>query len=182
MLQSFLGCLQREMHLCAPQATFQMAAKTVTVKPGCEVLLTRKIGKYPPGTRVTVVSVRNDSIGRGKSDLLVLQVSVNGRKEALRVMPARFEIIGCDSTVLACRMQLPIVSAYALTVHRSQGLTLRKVAINFSNIGSWIPTGMAYVALSKCSSMGWAVGSGTPENDTLLLTNMRKTKCMTFKN
>ncbi len=46
-----------------------------------------------------------------------------------------------------------MVPAYALTIHRSQGISLQQVAIDFGTISTWIPSGMAYVALSRCTRM-----------------------------
>ncbi len=46
--------------------------------------------------------------------------------------------------------QFPIVPAYAITIHKSQGLTFKKIACDISMC---FAPGQAYVALSRCSSL-----------------------------
>lgn len=53
--------------------------------------------------------------------------------------------------VLGSFSQFPIKPAWALTVHKSQGLTFSKVAIDFG--GGAFTSGQTYVALSRCTKL-----------------------------
>lgn len=47
--------------------------------------------------------------------------------------------------------QFPVVLAYAITIHKSQGMTYKKIACDITQC---FAPGQAYVALSRCSSIG----------------------------
>jgi hypothetical protein len=54
-----------------------------------------------------------------------------------------------EMEVVGTYTQYPVKLAWAITVHKSQGLSFEKV---FVNISSFAPSGLVYVALSRCTS------------------------------
>ena len=56
-----------------------------------------------------------------------------------------------NEEVIGRFVQFPVKAAWALTVHKSQGLTFNKVAIELGN-GAF-SAGQTYVALSRCRSL-----------------------------
>ena len=56
-----------------------------------------------------------------------------------------------ESKVLGTFVQFPVKTAWAITVHKSQGLTFNNVILDFGE-GAFSP-GQTYVALSRCTSL-----------------------------
>lgn len=65
------------------------------------------------------------------------------------VEPEEWTIEDESGTVLARRIQLPLILAWSLSIHKSQGQTLPKVKVDLRRI---FERGQAYVALSRASS------------------------------
>ncbi len=56
-----------------------------------------------------------------------------------------------EENILGSFQQLPVKPAWALTVHKSQGLTFNNVIIDFA--GGAFSSGQTYVALSRCTTL-----------------------------
>lgn len=122
--------------------------------------LTLKVGAQ-------VIFIRNDKDGRwvngtiGKISKLAPHVKVeleNG--DEYTVEPELWENMQYSydeekkkviEKILGSFKQLPVKPAWALTVHKSQGLTFNNVVIDFS--GGAFSSGQTYVALSRCTSL-----------------------------
>lgn len=80
----------------------------------------------------------------------------------IEIKPLQVPIHDTNGELIACREQLPLVPAYAITVHRSQSLSMDNVAIDFTKsiVKRWAPEGLVYVALSRCKSLSglWVRG------------------------
>ncbi|KAL5632929.1 hypothetical protein ACGC1H_003427 [Rhizoctonia solani] len=70
--------------------------------------------------------------------------------QCVLMTPTNFTVETPKGAVEVERLQVPLVLAWALTVHKSQGQTLERVKINLQRT---FETGQAYVALSRCTSL-----------------------------
>lgn len=80
----------------------------------------------------------------------VVQFSMNdGTSRQLLVMPEEWKVELPNGEVQAQRSQLPLILAWALSIHKAQGQTLERVKIDLKKV---FEKGQAYVALSRATS------------------------------
>lgn len=126
-------------------------AKNLVLKVGAQVIFIRneKEGRWYNGTIGKVTRLEDDQV------YVALE---NG--EEMEVLPELWENMQytynekekkVEEKVLGTFKQIPIKPAWALTVHKSQGLTFNHVVLDF--VGGAFTGGQTYVALSRCTSL-----------------------------
>ena len=126
-------------------------AQHLVLKEGAQVIFIRndKEGRWYNGTIGKVTRLSEDMV----------YVALESGEE-MDVLPEIWENMQytynekekkVEEKVLGTFMQIPIKPAWALTVHKSQGLTFNHVVIDF--VGGAFTGGQTYVALSRCTSM-----------------------------
>ena len=138
-------------------------AETLTLKEGAQVMFVKN---DPSGNHLYY----NGRIGRVTyADESRLEVLCPGDAEAIEVEPLEWEnsrytlnpeTREIESEVLGKFSQLPLRLAWAITIHKSQGLTFEHAIIDASL--SFAP-GQVYVALSRCKTLeGLVLASQIP--------------------
>ena len=126
-------------------------AKNLVLKVGAQVIFIRndKEGRWYNGTigKVTRLEPKQVYVAlEDGSEMEVLPEIWENMQYTYNEKEKKVE-----EKVLGTFMQIPIKPAWALTVHKSQGLTFNNVVIDF--VGGAFTSGQAYVALSRCTSM-----------------------------
>jgi len=73
---------------------------------------------------------------------------IGGRE--MIIVPQDFTVNNLDGEVEAQRTQIPLILAWALSVHKSQGQTLERVKVD---LGRTFEKGQAYVAISRATTV-----------------------------
>jgi len=85
----------------------------------------------------------------GRKYPLVAFKLADGTERELLVQPEEWKIELPSGEVQAQRSQLPLILAWALSIHKAQGQTLERVKIDLKRV---FEKGQAYVALSRATS------------------------------
>ena len=126
------------------------APELLELKEGTQVMITKNINGAVNGTIGTVVRLENEGVvvipQNNNTEIFVRKVkweqySFHFNKENKRV----------ESKQVGTYSQLPLRLGWAVTIHKSQGLTLDNVLIDLG-AGAFAP-GQTYVALSRCRSL-----------------------------
>jgi GTPase SAR1 family protein len=135
-----------------------LAPEILQLKKGAFVMFVKNSAekKFVNGTLGTVIGFDNDT------DLPIVETS-SGRK--IEVKLDSWEMRDGEKKI-AGLSQLPLRLAWAITVHKSQGMTLDGAHIDLSN--AFVP-GMGYVALSRVKSLETLTLGGI--NRTALMMN-----------
>lgn len=84
----------------------------------------------------------------GKQFPVVQFVSASGMPRVILCQPEEWKVELPNGEVQAKRTQLPLILAWALSIHKAQGQTLERVTVN---LGKVFEKGQAYVALSRAT-------------------------------
>lgn len=126
-------------------------SKELVLKQGAQVIFIRndKDNRWVNGTLAKVYEVSNDTLRVEMENGEIYKLE----REMWENMQYTYDekekkII---ESVLGTFSQFPIKPAWALTVHKSQGLTFNNVVIDFG--GGAFTSGQTYVALSRCTTL-----------------------------
>ena len=135
------------------------APMVLELKIGAQVMFVRNSENWQNGTLGIVTKLLANSISVKTDD---------GEFEVLRELfdqtyPELVPGMGLQPQLIAEMWQFPLMLAWAVSIHKSQGLTLARATVDFRR--RFFAPGQAYVALSRCTTLDslTRVGDMSPE-------------------
>jgi len=165
------------------QNDFWMAPTKLTLKNGAAVMLITNMdvacGIVNGTTGIIVKRGTDDDFDdddeskKNKRDI-DKYCSINGTRyisirlksgRVISVHPMKFEV-KYGGKVVATRIQMPLILAYAVTIHKSQGLNLENLLVTTSGI---FERGQLYTALSRATNLEglFIVGGNVPKSNMI---------------
>lgn len=119
-----------------------IAPSRLVLKQGAQVMLIKNIDEqHVNGSRGVVVGFQPES------QMPIVRFRAG---KQMVMTPEVWEYDSTDETILATRTQVPLRLAWAMTVHKSQGMTIDYLEVDMKNTFAY---GQAYVALSRARTL-----------------------------
>ncbi|MBR3101810.1 MAG: AAA family ATPase [Muribaculaceae bacterium] len=126
-------------------------ARVLTLKEGAQVIFIRndRENRWVNGTIGKISLLDDDKVCVALEDGVEYELEPDVWENIQYTFNEEKNVV--EENILGTFVQYPIKPAWALTVHKSQGLTFNKVVIDFA--GGAFTSGQTYVALSRCTSL-----------------------------
>lgn len=138
--------------------------KNLQLKIGAQVMLVRNINNVlVNGSVGTLVEFEKGE--KGNMIPIVNIVTRNSRIIRYKADPVEWSAENALGNVAAIRNQVPLILAWAITIHKSQGRTIPRVIVDMEGV---FEEGQCYVALSRC-----------PDDSKMQVLNFKESYIMT---
>jgi ATP-dependent DNA helicase PIF1 len=117
-----------------------IAEEVLELKVGAPVLFVQNLpGAYTNGQRGTVIDIQEGVVKVEKTNGTIVDV-----------IWGEWDIVNAQERQLAVMKQIPLKLAWAITIHKSQGMSLERVSVD---LGTVFEAGMSYVSLSRAETL-----------------------------
>jgi ATP-dependent DNA helicase PIF1 len=133
------------------------APSTITLKKGAQVMLIRNLSADLVNGTVGIIVGFSNEIDRThggktfKEALPIVRFTLaNGRMYTRPIDRSTWEVTQPSGAFLASRCQMPLILAWAVTIHKSQGQTIQRLRVDLQDV---FESGQVYVALSRATGV-----------------------------